>query len=573
MSYETNKELVLNYRCKCCLEENKILLNLWEENRTNGELEIYGQMLSECFSLNWLPPPQAYNEQICQTCVSRLKDAVSFKKVVLLSEQLLLEQLEEVSKDALKEEKDDSETEFAVEYMNMDYDDDEFITKRTDVKDSAEDKKQFEHIKVEVEPFEERDELKRSKRYKKYTEKDFQKCMEAVRDKTLSQVKASVKYKVPIRTIREALQQEGLKEDKKTKKPRGKVRGKELEQQSHNIGIILNNTNATPIRCRSDIGYACCFCDAAFPAPADLKRHTLADHDAATRRDFARGKRLWEFVVKLDVTGLRCELCERRLSGLDDMMDHLQGHDLTLHRHLDNHILPFDFATDELRCVLCGGLFNKFKGLLEHMSRHYRNYVCDVCDLGFVSKCILMLHKEGHKTGAFACSYCAKVCDTLRKKKSHERSVHVHSQLISKCGHCGEKFTTYRKKQKHIASVHGVRLADVKCHACDRAFATQSALRIHTKRDHLMERRFGCKVCDMRFFASRELTSHMVKHTGVRAFQCEVCLKAFGTKKTLREHLRIHANDRRFKCQHCSQAFVQNCSLKGHLRSKHGVNI
>lgn len=345
----------------------------------------------------------------------------------------------------------------------------------------------------------------------------------------------------------------------------------ELIKQRSNIRLILECSNATPIRCRGGIGYACCFCAQEFPDPTDLKKHTLEGHDDKTKFKFMMGKMMFSFLVKLDITGLTCKICANKIESLEQLIEHLiKIHDRKIYTDIKSHIMPFKFDDDALRCMFCQNVFNKFKNLQQHMNIHCRNYICEFCDAGFINKHILACHQEGHKTGTFKCDLCTKVFDTHRKKKSHEKSVHIHANLLNKCGYCNEKFTNYKRRDDHLVQAHGVQLKAVKCNACDKTFDHKGALTIHTKRDHLMERRYKCGQCDMKFFGSNELKLHMVKHTGVREFKCTVCFKTYGRKKTLKEHMRIHNDDRRFKCEHCGQAFVQKCSWKGHMRNRHG---
>ncbi|KAM3957674.1 LOW QUALITY PROTEIN: uncharacterized protein ACR2FA_008387 [Aphomia sociella] len=343
----------------------------------------------------------------------------------------------------------------------------------------------------------------------------------------------------------------------------------ELEKHRINIRMILQWSNATPIRCRGGIGYACSFCLDQYPNPADLKSHTLESHDDKAKLKFMKGKMMFSYLVKLDITQLKCKICEANFDSLEQLVDHLiYVHDKKMFTDIKNHIMSFKFDDEYLRCIICRNMFNKFKALQEHMNIHYRNYVCEVCDAGFVNRHILSNHMEAHKLGTFKCDHCPKIFDTRRKKKSHEKSVHF-SNLLNKCGYCNEKFKDYRKKDDHIAKVHGVKPL-LKCQACDKTFVNKTAFTIHTKRDHLMERRHKCSECDMKFFSSNELKDHSVKHTGERGFRCSICNKAYGRRKTLNEHMRIHINDRRFKCEHCGLTFVQKCSWKGHVRSKHG---
>lgn len=336
---------------------------------------------------------------------------------------------------------------------------------------------------------------------------------------------------------------------------------------------ILMNSNATPIRCRGGIGYACCFCSDQFPDPADLKTHTIESHDEKTKLNFMKGKDMYKFHIKLDITNLKCVVCDSSIDTLEKLMEHLKiVHGKTIFTDIKNQVLPFKFDSDILRCFICMNVYHKFKSLLEHMNIHYRNFICKVCDAGFVSRAILTQHAESHKLGTFKCDHCPKIFDTARKKRSHEKCVHTHSDTLNKCGYCTEKFKDYRKKERHLVEVHGIN-NNLKCQACEKTFANQKEHTVHVKRLHLMDRRHNCTECDMTFFSSAELKSHFVKHTGLRKFECEVCHKSYGRKKTLREHMRIHAGDRRFKCEYCAQAFVQKCSWRGHMRAKHGEQV
>lgn len=348
-------------------------------------------------------------------------------------------------------------------------------------------------------------------------------------------------------------------------------KGVELTKHRKNVLQILVNSNATPIRCHGGVGYACSFCTEEYPDPADLKKHTITTHKNISK--FMIGKDLYRFLVKLDITNLMCKVCDGTIDNLEQLIDHLRNkHKKLIYTDVKHQILPFKFDSETLRCFMCSNRFHKFKTLQEHMNVHYRNYVCEVCDAGFVTRGIMIKHSECHKFGSFTCDYCNKVFNTYRKKKSHEKCVHT-SNLLNKCGYCNEKFGDYRKKQKHLSDAHGVPTQELKCEACEKSFVSQKHLSVHIKRVHLIERRHKCSDCDMTFFSLFEMKRHMLKHTGVRDYECTMCHKWYGRKRTLQEHMRIHADDRRFKCEHCGQAFVQKCSWRGHMRAKHGDKV
>ncbi|XP_063371152.1 zinc finger protein 57-like [Cydia amplana] len=301
----------------------------------------------------------------------------------------------------------------------------------------------------------------------------------------------------------------------KAKKTKGPT---ELEMHRNNIRIILDSSNATPIRAHGGIGYQCCFCPEQYPNPADLKTHTIQGHDTKTKRAFMRGKTMAEYFVKLDITAMRCELCNSNVDSLELLTSHLiDKHGKKMYTDIESHILPFKFGDETLRCVFCPNDFNTFKVLQEHMNVHFRNYICETCDSGFVTRNMRRNHKKTHETGSFICSFCPKVYDTALKQRAHEKQVHRLPKL-NLCAYCNERFRDFRQKVKHLKDVHGVQRESPKCKACERTFETMAALRLHIKRDHLIQRPHKCSQCDMSFYAKAQLKNHFVIHSERR--QC-----------------------------------------------------
>lgn len=262
----------------------------------------------------------------------------------------------------------------------------------------------------------------------------------------------------------------------------------EVEKHRDNIRTILYNSNATPIGRYAGIGYTCSFCNDQYTTPADLKTHTINQHEES-KPIFMEERAMHNYIVKLDITNLKCVLCQMNIDNLDRLIDHLKlEHDKCFHVGIKNHILPFKFDSDMIKCVFCGNDYSNFKVLLEHMNAHYRNYICDVCDGGFVNKKILQTHSYRHKTGVFNCSYCPKVFNNHIKKREHEKAVHICLNKRNKCGYCGEKFSDYTKKNNHEVKAHGAKPVVLKCQACDKTFDNQRSLTVHTKAYHLMEK-------------------------------------------------------------------------------------
>lgn len=278
------------------------------------------------------------------------------------------------------------------------------------------------------------------------------------------------------------------------------------------------------------------------------------------------------YLVKLDVTALQCTICNTPIEDIKTLVNHLiVEHKKSLHTNINDHILQLKFEdSNDISCVLCSNKYSSFKAFVQHMNMHYRNYICEICNAGFVNKSILKCHLYRHKRGVHKCSFCNEIFDTSTKKRAHEKVVHMGIKHRWKCPYCEERFAYYNLRNLHIVNEHGLAPNVFKCQACDKSFNTNTNLTRHTRKDHLMERLHKCSHCEMRFFDKRSLNDHLTKHSNAKDFQCKVCHKCFSRKKSLHQHLRIHEGDKRYDCIHCHRAFVQKCSLNYHLRSKHG---
>lgn len=269
----------------------------------------------------------------------------------------------------------------------------------------------------------------------------------------------------------------------------------EVKKQVKNVQTLLMYSNATPIKCKGSIGYGCAFCNQEYLDAGDLKQHTLKAHDDKKKQTFMREAKMQKFLVKLDITGLKCALCAAEPGDVDCLKEHLRDvHDKVFYEGLKNHVVPFRFDDqDSIACVVCHHRFNNYKVLLEHMNAHYQNYVCDSCGTGFINKAILYQHSKRHEVGSEKCQFCDKVFKNKVQKQSHERAIHVCLNKRSKCGYCGEKFTDYAKKNDHVVKEHGGRATLVACQACDKVFQNQRLLSMHTKSYHLMQRKSRSK--------------------------------------------------------------------------------
>nr|XP_049704091.1 zinc finger protein 260 isoform X1 [Helicoverpa armigera] len=572
---------VNNGMCRCCASEGAFK-DVKSTYHWMGEEEIYSDMLRDCFDINLEVSEQGQDGGICEVCITQLRNAINFKKQVLHTEEQFKIHLQ--NKTMFRPNIVKVELQAGEDSDDLGSGDDAFSGPEFEVPIKME----TEETKPKKRGAKASATTTRAKKAKAdngetsnkrlgcHTEIKLQpnvsNMLKALKKPKSAKVEnKSVDWTVTVSKKCKIGDKEVLLKDRILTM---KVEDREIDKHLQNISTILLNSNATPIRKHTGTGYSCCFCSENFALPGDLKTHTLQLHDDKAKSNFMKGYPLTTYVVKLDITGLKCAICGLDIESLESVMDHLEKeHKKVIHRDINNHILPFKFDGDSLNCVLCPKSYERFKLLQEHMNVHYRNFICDICSSSFVNRRTLRGHLSRHKQGDFSCNFCPKIFDTQGKKLTHEKSVHIGDHRRNKCAHCGERFTGYAKKNEHMVEVHGAEPLVLKCLACDKTFSRRDRLSRHIKRDHLLERKHECLHCDMKFFGKKQLVMHMAKHTGAKPYKCDVCFKAYGRKTTLREHLRIHADDRRFKCDKCGQAFVQKCSWKNHMRSKHDVTV
>ncbi|XP_047039543.1 zinc finger protein 184-like isoform X2 [Helicoverpa zea] len=664
-------------KCRCCLSYG-YLKNMWIEHKYEGETEIYGEMLVQCFALTWNISEEAMDhDQICESCIGRLRDANEFKKIVMDAQEELLQQVDVIE---VKEEKMEAEflednesdgdiqTEYAeiepkgesvqieTEYEEVEYlEEDDDGTNQTVDTDSSQLTDQPTPARRKKQPRKQdpdEDEPKRKwpkklpkaerhKTYKQYSEEDLRNCLEEVRNQELSINEAARRYNIPMKTICGRLREEpkdvqidnttrsklepNVKKtstvDAKTKKlielnklkekrtnlkaknvkkvspsesiepneemddpvDAEKMRtqhkaivndkfkeGNEMNKHRENIKTILINSNATLIKAVPINGFYCHFCGIQTEKPLDLKRHNLASH-SVVNDEVIKVKYVSNLVLKLDITDLKCKLCDKNIDTLEDFFDHLTKiHDKVIHTDIKNHIIPFKFNTESLQCVICRREYKFFKLLSEHMSDHYRNYECSSCERAFINKQAMQTHSYRHNKGLFKCSHCPKIFDSRPKINEHERVVHAWSSKTRKCAFCSKRFPSKDMVQKHEVKIHGAEPTIYSCDACDKAYTSQGSLIAHRNRFHLMARPHKCSFCEMAFYSKMELKSHTVTHTKTREFKCGTCSKTFGTRCNLNQHARSHSDDRRYHCVTCDHGFVHRTTWRVHMRTQHG---
>ncbi|XP_060809086.1 zinc finger protein 260 isoform X1 [Amyelois transitella] len=576
--------------CRCCASEGTFK-DLATTYHWMGEEEIYAEMLKECFDIQLSAAEDSEQGGICEVCITQLRNASNFKKQVLHTEKQFKKRLQDKlfkssivkvevpgpDDDALESDNDNNDdfsgTEYDVPIKEEEPADEPKPRKRAARATTSRAKKSKT----------ERGETS-TKRYgseatnKQANEPDVSNSK--INLMKIDNLTKNIDQDISTTFTKTEINNEPRKKSG-SRKTRSKIGSPKslMAKHLHNIREILLYSNATPIKSYLSSGYLCSFCAECFTDPADLKGHTLDKHDESEKTTFMQGSPMINYVAKLDVTDLKCYICHTAMENLKELLNHLRDdHDKKFFTDIEDHILPFKFSKSKdnniiSTCVICSNVYLSFKQIQEHMNAHYSNYVCDDCSKPFVNMHAYKCHMKRHEQGAYKCSYCEKVFSSNGKRCTHENHVHIGNRLKNKCPHCPAKFVDYYTRKKHMVEEHGAEPVTLNCLSCEKVFSSKVQLRVHTKRDHLLERNYECTECNAKFFSSKGLKQHKLKHTSEKQFKCEFCAKEFARSFTLREHLRIHLNDRRYECAKCGHTFIYKCSWQNHMRSKHGETL
>ncbi|XP_063632122.1 PR domain zinc finger protein 5-like [Cydia splendana] len=550
--------------CRCCLSKGQHK-DIMKEYYTNGVREIYYNMFMDCFNL-YMSTTSSISTLICSSCVLRLRDASSFRAMAVTTERRLLAASQETVFVNVGEHTD---TEVDIKL--------ETPVHNVQIKEEASDSDRDYDSDIPL--------INHSQHHSELPElaSDVAKLVARfprgslralpTRDSLYTSLTAYVRHLDQLRgkliLPRMLTKLVDQQEIRKTKVRKTYI----TEKYAHiiNASTILECSNVTPFKSKSRSGFPCFYCRNIFDNLEQLKNHQSNEHKKSEAKKILSTYGAESLVVYVDVTDLKCLICQTGVPNLNELKSHLtKTHLKKMHLEFTDRIIPFKLSENNVyECQLCGFSFETFGSIERHMNTHFRNYVCKDCGTGFVTKYRLKVHiKSMHVGGSFPCEICKKVYTTQQKYKNHVDTVHKLVKRF-KCPKCPERFSEYFRRQKHLVQIHNLAPLQYKCNVCDKSFDRRYTLSRHMKRDHLEERDYQCQLCSYKCFTNNELTVHMIKHNGERIFECAVCKKSYARKKTLKEHMRIHNNDRRFACAVCGQAFVQKCSLKGHIKTHH----
>ncbi|KAL0858457.1 hypothetical protein ABMA27_012330 [Loxostege sticticalis] len=317
----------------------------------------------------------------------------------------------------------------------------------------------------------------------KFEETETEKC-EKKKNKSKKEKQLFEKFKLSV-----SEQKAELERNRKEKKYI------EAEFKCYNcaLGFLFKDTHqAHMMRHEESNGeYRCGICTLRFATPAVLRAHTSihAERHKCThcgevvrprhRVSHARACR------NLPAESVACHLCGNMFNGPNALQQHLKR----FHRSKS--------TGRTYACSVCGERYNDQAAVRTHMIKHIqRKFHCDECSSTFSSPYTLRQHKKKHEApqllrkkpprqpqemASFDCPICGRVCPTQRSLASHIATVHSTSKDYA-CALCPARYTTRKSLVRH-AKRHEGRVETVKavCHHCGSSFKGNNKLNRHLR--------------------------------------------------------------------------------------------
>ncbi|XP_041968472.1 zinc finger protein 668-like isoform X1 [Aricia agestis] len=532
-------EAAINYGlCRCCASEGSFK-DLEKTYDWLGTEEVYANMLKDCFDISLSKQDSFNNGGICEVCITQLRNASNFKKQVQQTEQQFLKKIEDNGYQT---------SIIKVEVARPDDDDHDLFDDGNLSDGFSSPEYDIPLTKIKVEKL---NETKPKKRAAKPSTSKAKKLKKEAGEPS-------------------AKRTDGVKKMRKTKTMHYSATPERGEHRV-NLTAILQHSNASPFRDKTVRGFSCLYCAKYFQNIDDLRAHTAQPSEKSKINSMLDFKLSYN-PIKVDITDLRCIVCDTAMKDLADLKDHLvKEHNKTIHQNIKDIILPFRLEDGRnFTCVICSVVHMSFKSLYHHMSSHYRNYCCSKCGEGYITIAALRKHDKTHYQGEFPCDYCDKTYSSLTKKRHHEKGVHTAGWMRNKCPHCPAIFVNYYDKSDHLVREHNMIPVVYPCNACDKKYKRKHELNRHIKHHHLQQRNHVCDKCTAKFFTKRSLRDHYLKHSGLEASCCDVCGKAFSRPRGLTNHMKIHQSDPIYQCDMCKRTFMQKRSLQCHIKLHQG---
>ncbi|XP_063371231.1 zinc finger protein 615-like isoform X12 [Cydia amplana] len=557
--------------CRCCFAEG-CYKDISTEYFWMGKREVYSEMLTETFDLSiayaQTSGPNSNSRLICEPCISRLRDASEFKRQVQECEKTFMQYLDpgRIAVDELQMETTQEPLEKAVKLepvkLEKNHSDDDFDD-RGGFDDMDEDD-------LDDQPL-----TKLASKVPKKESVDLLDLLDnAKAEKRKSSAKAKSSPAKKAKTKKETPKATASKAKSEKKKKGESVLETSIWQMTvperKNAASFIMYTTVRPFIFMGS-SFKCFYCMEYLSELPALLDHTSAheiteNFKVILEKYVHKGKR----TLQVDISNLRCRLCNQRYPNLDAIREHLKAEHKKEFFPATNGMTEYnmELKNDAFICHICDNEFHSFPLLNSHMNCHVGKVVCESCGAGFLNQHFLMKHKETHFNIKFNCKHCDCVFSKKSQLKYHTEIIHKGKARVKpkKCPQCDQTFKEHYSKMIHLKDVHGI-TKTFPCHLCKATFTTRRAITQHTTRFHT--EKFKCEVCSKCFSIESKLKQHMRGHTGERNFICPICKNAYMHKMTLRKHMRSHSAAYKLVCSECGAGFHNKNDYVKHSKQWH----
>ena len=194
-------------------------------------------------------------------------------------------------------------------------------------------------------------------------------------------------------------------------------------------------------------------------------------------------------------------------------------------------------------------------------------YHCNSCYKSYTTKYSFKFHQCQNSTECNRCKEDFKSVDDLRiHKKTGKCREPTRSEKNSlrKCEECGFETTKARSYLHHLYKEHNFNAQY--CDLCGRKFPNSSKLQDHMETNHLKKYDYACEVCDIKFYAKKNLYTHNRKHHQPQKHICTYCEKGFVNNYLLKDHINVHTKLKPYKCGNCETGFQNKSNMIAHQR-------
>jgi uncharacterized Zn-finger protein len=211
----------------------------------------------------------------------------------------------------------------------------------------------------------------------------------------------------------------------------------------------------------------------------------------------------------------------------------------------------------KVKCEICLKEVRRMN-FKRHLKSHsdIKDFNCDHCQAGFVSKPSLVRHMWKHRSNKkFNCSQCSRGFNESRDFKVHLQS-HSANPRPFQCDLCPKSYPTKIELKNHLIASHSEQT--FKCDECDFTTKRKVNLNGHKKGKHSNVKPFSCLVCEKKFKSAKELLQHQAVHKTKKDFECKTCGKMFKFRHSLRTHEQnIHGSYQSFLLQTYFYHFIR----------------